>query len=86
MKQNLVQLTDGVWVNPAYVTCVERRHGSNTQKDKVFTRAWVVKDAGYNTGSYELPGDQVARVAALLNQSANHQQSFPKNEASPHHH
>jgi hypothetical protein len=65
-KTKLVKLPNGCWVNPDYVTCVELQGSKGT----LYTAVWVVKDAGYGTGSYSFAGDIKDEIAKLLNDCA----------------
>lgn len=64
MKTNkLVKFPNGDYVNPTYVTLIELVKSNGT----LFTRAWVISDAGYNTKSIEFLGDCRQQLADLLN-------------------
>lgn len=58
----LVQLPDGNWVNPAYVTAIELAKIF----DETWTRVWVVKDGEYHTGNYCFKGDIRDALAKAL--------------------
>lgn len=60
-----VKLRDGVWVNPKYVTCIQVKK----YEKSVETLVWVVKDAGYGTGSISFTGDVAEDLAMKLNKS-----------------
>jgi len=64
---NLVDLGGGNWVNPRYVTSVEYKYYPNNPH-RSETLVWVVKDAGYGTGTFSFPGDRRNELATIINQ------------------
>ena len=54
----LVELPDGTFVNPDYVTSIEFDS---------FTLVWVVGHSGYHTYAVRFDGDRVKELAKLIN-------------------
>jgi hypothetical protein len=70
----LIKLPGGEWVNPQYVTAIEvvTVDTYTNPPKQPWTKIWVVKDAGYGTGSIMLQGDRADEIAELLNQKGEH--------------
>ena len=65
-KSTLVKLPNGEWVNPNYVTNI-----CNEKYDtKIWTKLWIVKDAGYGTGQILFEGDCKDQLAKIINQES----------------
>jgi hypothetical protein len=87
---SLVRLPNGDWINPAWVVAVRRCNFVHPlSKWPLWTSVGII-GSGSSLTHIDLEGDVVDEIAGIIltgpPAAPQHQQSFPKNEASPHHH